>query len=110
MNDHRVMLAGRIAGAPVPIPGVAGSALVTLHVPGRGAKANVWAALFGPAVVLPRPLENGAAVALVGEVDPVRRSDGDIFGPIVVEAVLALDCEGEIFHNLEAADAMKDGA
>jgi hypothetical protein len=100
MNDKRVMLCGRVAGSPAPIPGIADSAIVTLHVP-RGARTTTWAAIFGPAVRLSRPLANGDAVAIIGEVD-MTRGDGELLGPVAVEAALVLNGEGEIFRNLES--------
>jgi hypothetical protein len=104
VNDRRIMLAGRVTGELLPIPGVADSAIVTLHVP-RGARTSTWAALFGPAVRLPRPLASGDAVAIIGEVDAARRSDGDLLGPVAVEAVLVLNGDGDIFRNLDSEAA-----
>ena len=66
MSGHRVLLAGRVSGAPAPIPGVAGSFVGAVNVISRGVKFNTWTVVLGPDLRLPRPLRHGDAVALIG--------------------------------------------
>lgn len=102
MSGRRILLAGRVSGAPLPIAGGAGGDLgnlVTLAVP-DGAGSRLWAAFCGPGQHFDRPLVDGDAVAFVGTVDPNRRGGGALQGPIAVDAVLGIGANGDIFRNL----------
>jgi hypothetical protein len=94
------MIAGRISGDPMSIAGFgeASGDLVVVEVP-DGAKSHSWAAIRAPDCHLDQPLVDGAAVAIVGTVDPDRRSPGRLRGPITIDAVLVLGPGGEFFRN-----------
>ena len=85
----------------MPIPGAAGSVLVTVHVAARSARNSTWAVVLGPGLNLPRPLAKADAVALIGEVSATRRDDDEMFGPIAVDALLILSTDGEIHSAVE---------
>ncbi len=95
MSGRRMLLAGRVAGAPLSIAGLAGGfgELVTLAVP-DGAGSRLWAAFRGPAQRLEHPIADGDVIAVVGTVDPSRNGAGALHGPIVVDAVLGLGVNG----------------
>jgi hypothetical protein len=97
-----MLLAGRVAGDPLPIASGGGAGLgdlITLAVP-DGAGSRLWAAFRGAEQRLDHPISDGDAIAIIGSVDQNRKGGGALQGPIVIDAVLGLDGDGDIFRDI----------
>jgi hypothetical protein len=92
-----MLLAGRVSGDPFSISG-GGGEFITIAVP-DGAGSRLWAAYRAPSALPEHPLTNGDAIAVIGRLDPDRRSPSGLQGPIEVDAVLGLGVKGDIFGS-----------
>ena len=97
MSDrHVIMLAGRVTGDPFPLGD--GGSFVTISVP-VGAGSRLWGAYRSLGHDIGHALADGDRIAVIGRVNPDRRSPDGLQGPIEVDAVLGLGAAGDIFGS-----------